>query len=144
MTDRDPRPVGDVCPSLTYQAPRVALAWLERVFGLVPRLVVDDDQGGVRHSELSLGNGVVMVSGERPDEGRFGPRSMGGAAVHLSVCVPDVDGHHARAVAEGATIVQALADTPFGARGYMAEDLEGHRWFFSNYTPGPYWTDGAD
>ena len=48
----------------------------------------------------------------------------------LWVEVADVDGHHARAVDAGATIVRGLDEPGIGYRIYTAEDLEGHRWMF--------------
>jgi uncharacterized glyoxalase superfamily protein PhnB len=44
--------------------------------------------------------------------------------------VDDVDAHHARASAAGATILRLPEDQPYGFRVYTAEDLEGHRWMF--------------
>ncbi len=49
----------------------------------------------------------------------------------LLVEVDDVDAHHARAVAAGATVIRPLEDTEeAGMRLYTAEDPEGHRWMF--------------
>ena len=43
----------------------------------------------------------------------------------------DVDAHHARAVAAGASVIRSLEDSPdAGMRLYTAEDCEGHRWMF--------------
>jgi uncharacterized glyoxalase superfamily protein PhnB len=47
------------------------------------------------------------------------------------VVVDDVDAHHERARAAGATIAAAPADQPHGSRIYRAVDPEGHRWIFS-------------
>jgi uncharacterized glyoxalase superfamily protein PhnB len=47
------------------------------------------------------------------------------------VRVDDVDAHHARAAARGATIADAPQDFPYGERQYSAEDPGGHRWTFS-------------
>jgi uncharacterized glyoxalase superfamily protein PhnB len=45
----------------------------------------------------------------------------------------DVDAHYAKAVAEGAKIVEELQETVYGERQYGAEDLEGHKWLFSQH-----------
>jgi uncharacterized glyoxalase superfamily protein PhnB len=130
----------DIHPSLTYDDAPAAIEYICRVFGFTNRFVVTNDQGGVDHSELSLGTGVVMVSSTRPEMNRYSPRSLGGKlATALSICVEDPDAHHARAVAGGAKIIRPLQDEPYGARGYMAEDPEGHQWYFGNYRPGEYW-----
>lgn len=43
----------------------------------------------------------------------------------------------------GASIVEELKDEEYGSRGYMAEDVEGHVWYFGTYLPGTYWGDGS-
>jgi uncharacterized glyoxalase superfamily protein PhnB len=45
--------------------------------------------------------------------------------------VDDVDAHHARARAAGATIAAPPEDQPYGDRSYRAVDPEGHRWIFA-------------
>ena len=44
--------------------------------------------------------------------------------------VADVDAHHERAVAAGATILRPPEEPGHGHRVYSAEDPEGHRWMF--------------
>jgi uncharacterized glyoxalase superfamily protein PhnB len=44
--------------------------------------------------------------------------------------VDDVEAHHARAAAAGATILRGPGEPGIGYRVYTAEDLEGHRWMF--------------
>ena len=48
----------------------------------------------------------------------------------LFVEVGDVEAHHARAAAHGATIIRGLDEPGVGFRIYTAEDIEGHRWMF--------------
>ena len=131
----------DIHPSLTYDDAPAAIDWLCRAFGFTRRFVVEGEGGRVEHSELSLGTGVVMVSSAKPEGGRISPRGLGGKLpTALSVFVPDPDAHHEHAVAAGARILRPLQDEPYGARGYMAEDPEGHQWYFGDYRPGGYWT----
>lgn len=136
MQQRTP---SDIYPGLTYDDAAGAIEWLCRVFGFTARLVVPGPAGRVEHSELSFGTGVVMVSSPKPADGRVGPRALAGAAQALAVYVADPDAHHARALAGGARVVRQLRDEEYGARGYMARDLEGHSWYFGNYRPGEYW-----
>jgi uncharacterized glyoxalase superfamily protein PhnB len=49
------------------------------------------------------------------------------------VFVADVDAHYGRSRDEGAKIVEELHETVYGERQYAAEDLEGHRWLFSQH-----------
>lgn len=133
------RTPSDIYPGLTYDDAPAAIDWLCRAFGFTRRFVVSGPDGRVEHSELSLGTGVVMVGSPKPEDGRVGPRALAGAAQVLSVFVSDPDAHHDVAVAAGARIVRPLRTEDYGARGYMAQDPEGHLWYFGNYRPGEYW-----
>lgn len=51
----------------------------------------------------------------------------------LTLMVDDVDAHYARATRERAKIVEELHETIYGERQYGVEDLDGHRWIFSQH-----------
>jgi uncharacterized glyoxalase superfamily protein PhnB len=130
-------------PALSYDDAPAAIEWLCRAFGFTRRLVVPRPDGGVLHSELSLGSGVIFDSSARPEEGRLSPRGLAGVHQGLCVLVDDADGHCARARAAGATIVREPRDEEYGARGYQARDPEGHSWYFGDYRPGKLWASSA-
>jgi uncharacterized glyoxalase superfamily protein PhnB len=137
----DPQPTpSTIQPSLSYDDARAAIDWLCRAFGFTARLVVPGPDGTVLHSELSLGPDVIFVSSANPAQGRASPRALRGVHQSLCVLVDDPDAHHARARAAGAKILQELRDEEYGARGYVAEDPEGHRWYFGTYRPGAHWS----
>jgi uncharacterized glyoxalase superfamily protein PhnB len=119
-----------------------AIDWLCKAFGFEVRLRIEGEGGRIEHSELTFGEGLIMVgsSGARTD--RPGglpcksPRALGGANTQaLCVCVDDVDEHCERARAAGARIAEEPATHDYGEeywsdRTYRAEDLEGHQWWF--------------
>lgn len=138
------RTPSDIHPCLSYDDAAKAIAWLCQAFGFTKRFAVTGPDGLVRHSELSLGTGVIMVSSSRPEAFCVSPLQTKGLLTQaLSVYVPDPDAHYQVAVAAGAKVTRPLQDEDYGARGYMVEDLEGHQWYFGNYRPGAYW-DGPD
>lgn len=128
-------------PWLTYDDAPAAIEFLCKAFGFRRRLVVPGENGAVRHSELTLGDGVVMVGSSDVAKQRTSPRNL--AALHGGICVliDDPDAHHARAAAAGAEITQPPQDEHYGGRGYMARDPEGHLWYFGTYVPGAHWTE---
>jgi uncharacterized glyoxalase superfamily protein PhnB len=143
MTVQVTRPTPDGWPrlsaSLAYQDPVRAIDWLVAAFGFEVRIKIPDDAGGIMHSELTFGEAVVMVAGERahgPVIARS-PKSLNGAATQaLFVYVDDIEAHFTRARASGAVEVRALATTDYGAeywsdRGYTVLDPEGHPWHFA-------------
>jgi uncharacterized glyoxalase superfamily protein PhnB len=119
-------------PSLAYRDNRAALAWLESAFGFEPSEVLTDAQGNIVHAEMSHGDGVVMIGSEWADWTRS-PASLGGKntqRVHVRLD-HGIDEHCAHARQAGARIVMEPADQFYGDRTYIAADLEGHYWTFS-------------
>jgi uncharacterized glyoxalase superfamily protein PhnB len=132
-----------VYPHVHYDEPGEAIAWLSRVFGFRERVRMARPDGSVITAKLeSPGGGLVMVAGSSPDFHQWirervpGFREQQGRpwpnlSHTTTVLVSDVDAHHQRASDEGATILMAPTDQPWGLRSYAAIDLEGHQWEFS-------------
>jgi uncharacterized glyoxalase superfamily protein PhnB len=118
-----------IIPTLRYDDPRAAITWLERAFGLDVRAIHENEDGTIGHSELSFGDGLVMI-GERKGGDDF---DTGRAVLYL--VTDDPDGHHDQAVAAGAEILLELTDQPYGSREYAAVDPEGNVWSFGTYDP---------
>ena len=130
----------DIHPCLAYDDAPAAIEWLCRTFGFTKEFVVAGENNRVEHSELSLGTGVIMVGSVKDAENWVSPKHLSGKSTQaLSIYVPDPDRHYQHAVANGAKIIQEIKDEDYGARGYGAEDPEGHQWYFGNYRPGAYW-----
>jgi len=140
-----PTPKGEprLSASLFYEDPRAAIDWLCRAFGFEKRMVVEGDDGTIVHSELTFGEGLVMIGGDGASKkgeawaaSASSPKALGGK-ITATLCffVDDCDAHHAVAVANGATIVRAPTTTDYGDdywtdRTYGALDPEGHVWWF--------------
>ncbi len=133
------RSPSDIYPSISYNNAAAAIEWLCTAFGFVKRFVVTGEGGGIEHSELSLGTGVVMVGSAKPEQGRLSPIGMPGVCQALNVFVEDPDAHYKVAVAAGARVIRELRTEDYGARGYEVLDLENHVWYFGNYRAGEYW-----
>jgi uncharacterized glyoxalase superfamily protein PhnB len=123
-----------------YKNPSKAIDWLCDAFGFEVRLKIEED-GQIHHSELTFGDGVVMVSDEAlsSTKGRKSrsPASIdGGNTQSMFVYVDDLDAHCARARAAGAEILDEPTNHDYGDdywldRGYSCRDLEGHLWWFA-------------
>ena len=119
-------------PSVAYKDNRAALAWLQKAFGFEPSEVLTDTAGKIVHAEMTHGDGVVMIGGEWADWTRS-PASLGGMntqRIHVRI-EHGIDEHCARARQAGAKIVLEPADQFYGDRSYVATDLDGHYWTFS-------------
>jgi uncharacterized glyoxalase superfamily protein PhnB len=114
---------------LLYRDAGAAVEWLAKAFGLEKDEVLTGADGRVQHASMKLGEALVMLGSPGPEF--KGPRALGAVTQNLYVDVDDVEAHHARAVKAGASIIEEPRDTPYGARRFGAEDLEGHRWYFA-------------
>lgn len=126
----------NIFPALRYADADAAVAFLKEAFGATEKAVHRSDDGVIRHAELRLGEGVVML-GQYSEDGWLGgepPRPLA-STVSIYVVVADPDAHHARAVTAGARIVRPLADMDYGSREYSARDGEGNLWSFGTYDP---------
>lgn len=132
--------------SVVYQDAAKAIDWLCNAFGFEVRLKVEGEGGRIEHSELVFGEGVIMVGEEKrhAQKGRAGksPRSVGGANTQsVMIYVDDAVAHCARARAAGGKITYEPKISDYGEDywadcSYECEDLEGHRWWFSERVRG--------
>jgi len=131
-----------IASGLHYRNAAAMIDWLCEAFGFEVRLKVLGEGDRIEHSELTYGEGLIMVSEESlAPGGRFGTRMMspltaGGITQSLMIYVDDVDAHCARARAAGAQIVAEPAlhdygDDYWADRSYGALDPEGHLWWIS-------------
>lgn len=121
-----------VMVGICYRDPRAALTWLEAAFGFETCLLIEGPDGRIAHSEMKVGEGLIMV-GHEWDEHHRSPISLGGLntqSAHVNLD-DDIDAHCARARAAGAKIFREPEDQFYGERLYGAYDLEGHQWTFS-------------
>ena len=134
--------------SVYCRDPAAMIDWLCRAFGFEVRLKVEGEGGRIEHSELTYGEGLIMVGGERTGSAsRWGvdmrsPRAAGCNTQGLMVFVDDVDAHCAQARAAGARIVDEPSVHDYGEeywadRSYGAVDPEGHLWWFVQRLRGP-------
>ncbi|MFI5284160.1 MAG: VOC family protein [Candidatus Dormibacterales bacterium] len=132
-----------VIPMMAYEDGPAAMDWLCRAFGFRERTRIVTSEGRLSHGELAVGDGLIMLA--TPSPHYRGPKrhreSCAGASkwsevpyiidgVH--VYVDDVKAHFARAVEAGAMVLSPV-ETGDGGLRYRAEDLEGHRWMFSQH-----------
>lgn len=135
--------------AVVYRDAAAAIKWLCEAFGFAVRLKVEGDQGQIVHSELTFGEGLIMVAQEESQSHRHwkntmrSPKSLNGATTQsIMFFVDDAEAHCAQARAHGARIVEEPATHDYGAdhwsdRSYGALDLEGHLWWVTQRLRNP-------
>jgi uncharacterized glyoxalase superfamily protein PhnB len=116
MLSNRSRPSSTVIPVLAAEDVLAASAWLCEAFGFEERLRIADHR-----VQLCAGDGAVILA----------QGATGTPADSVMVRVEDADAHHARALKQGARILDPPTDRPYGERQYSAEDPAGRRWTFS-------------
>ena len=114
MSDWKPEGWHSVTPRLFTHDEAKLVDFLRRAFGAT------GDFHAERPSELRIGDSIVMVSGTF--EGR------GPTEAFLYLYVEDADATHARAIAGGATSLEAPCETPYGDRRATVRDPSGNVW----------------
>jgi uncharacterized glyoxalase superfamily protein PhnB len=132
-----------ISSSVFYQDAAAAIDWLCSAFGFEIRLKVEGDNGRIEHSELTYGEGLIMVAQESRNSERpwknvmRSPKSLNGETTQsIMFFVDDADLHCANARRHGARIVEEPATHDYGAdywsdRSYGALDPEGHMWWIT-------------
>jgi uncharacterized glyoxalase superfamily protein PhnB len=135
--------------AIVYQNAAAAIDWLCKAFGFEIRLKIAGDNGRIEHSELTCGEGLIMVAQETPQSERpwkrimRSPKSLDGATTQsIMMFVDDAEAHCAHARAHGARIVEEPATHDYGAeywadRSYGAVDPEGHLWWITQRLRNP-------
>jgi len=117
-----------VVPVLVYDDVGKAIEWLCGTFGFRERLRAARPGGPVMHAQLAVGDGALMLGRQGAE---FRPPRSNEVSQYVIVHVENVDRHFEHARQSGARVLKSPADMPFGERQYTVEDLEGHRWTFS-------------
>jgi uncharacterized glyoxalase superfamily protein PhnB len=85
------------------------------------------------HAEIRIGDSVIMLMDEMPEQGGRGPKSLGGTPVGFFVYGDNVDAAWKRAVDAGAKVIMPLADQFWGDRTGCLEDPFGHKWWLAQH-----------
>jgi uncharacterized glyoxalase superfamily protein PhnB len=122
-----------ISPYLFYDDVGAAVEFLVRALGFSEQMRVATPSGGV-HAQVKLGDQIVMLGQGGWDKGHATPSVLGRVTSGVFVYLDEADAHYAKAQAEGAEIVEPLADLAYG-RSYTVRDPQGHTWYFTSPKP---------
>jgi uncharacterized glyoxalase superfamily protein PhnB len=112
-----------------YADAGAAMDWLIRVFAFTERARDKNSDGTVRHGELLLDNGGVLMLGSPGPDFR-GPAELGAVTQLQCITVTDLPAHRERTQTAGASVSE-ISTRAGRARSYTVNDPEGHSWYFS-------------
>jgi PhnB protein len=123
-----------VTPYLIVKGGAAAVDFYKKVFGAVERLRMDGPGGKLGHTELMIGDSVIMMADEYPEmTNALGPTTIGGSPVSLVVYVPDVDAVVEKAVEAGGKLERPIETKFYGDRMGTVKDPFGHIWHIATH-----------
>jgi uncharacterized glyoxalase superfamily protein PhnB len=132
-TQAIPKGYHTITPSLFVSGAEKAIDFYKKAFGAEERMRFPAPDGSIMHAELLIGDSIVMLADEMPDQGGRGPKAIGGTPVSFFVYRENVDAAWKQAVDAGATPIMPLADQFWGDRTGCLEDPFGHRWWLAQH-----------
>jgi uncharacterized glyoxalase superfamily protein PhnB len=128
-----PKGYHTVTPNICVAGADRAIDFYKRAFGAEELSRFPAPDGKIMHAEIRIGDSVVMLGDEMPDQGARSPKSYGGTPVGFFIYKDNVDSAWKQAVDAGAKAVVPLADQFWGDRTGCLEDPFGHRWWLAQH-----------
>jgi len=115
-------------PQLIISDGAAAIEFYKKAFGVDELRRWSNDDGSVHVAELSFQGAIFHIRQESVKQYNLSPATAGGNTVILGIFVSDVDAIIDRAVAAGATLLNAPQDYEYGYRQGNIKDPYGHHW----------------
>lgn len=124
-----PRGYRTATTCLTVYDVDAAIAFYQAAFGaeLLTRQSAADDAVAI-HATLKIGNSIVALNPEAPEQGILAPLSLGACSGQIHLYQDNVDLSWERALEAGARIHTPLYDAYWGDRTGILVDGNGHLW----------------
>ena len=122
-----------VTPYLIVSNGADAIAFYAKAFGAAERMRHTMPDGRIGHAELTIGDSMVMLADESPEQNARGPGALDFSPVGLHLFVEDVDAVIMRAAEAGATVIRPVADQFYGDRNGSVRDPFGHVWHVTTH-----------
>jgi len=122
-----------VTPSLFVAGAAKAIDFYKKALGAEEMMRFPAPDGTIMHAQIRIGDSIIMLGDEMPDQGGRSPKSIGGTPVSFFVYGENVDAAWKRAVDAGAKPVVPLADQFWGDRTGCLEDPFGHQWWLAQH-----------
>lgn len=123
------KPVPDgyhtVTPYLVIPDVAGLIDFLEQVFDVTEKEIMEQPDGSIMHAEVRIGDSAIMM-GEATDEFPAMPGM-------LHVYLEDVDDAYRRALAAGAESLREPTDEFYGDRAAGVQDAFGNQWWMATH-----------
>jgi PhnB protein len=128
-----PQGYHNVTPSLTFKGTEEAIVWYKNVFGAKEKMKLDGPDKKIMHAELTIGDSMIFLAEENPQNKNKTPKSTNGNSISLHLYVEDVDATIKKAVQNGATLTMPSMDMFYGDRCGCIDDPFGYTWLLATH-----------
>ena len=106
-----------------------AMAFYQAAFGAETLTRISDaEDAPALHATIKIGNSIIALNREAPEQGIFSPASLGACSSQVHLYVDDVEASWERAVEAGAMVFTPVYDAYWGDRVGVLRDGNGHLW----------------
>jgi len=128
-----PKGYHTVTPSIVVDGAAKAIDFYKKALGAEEIMRFPGPDGKIMHAEIRIGDSVIMLVDQMPEQGGRGPKLIGGTPVSFFVYGENVDAAWKRAVDAGAKPIMPLDDQFWGDRTGLLEDPYGHHWWLAQH-----------
>lgn len=135
MSRAIPEGFHSVTPMLVLKDARKAIDFYKNALGAEELFVMPGPDGkGVMHAEMRIGDSIIMMGEEHPQEQCKSAETIGGSPVSFYIYLQDVDEAFRVAVAAGARELMPVAEMFWGDRMGTVLDPFGYSWSLASHT----------
>ena len=135
MTQKIPEGYRTVTPMLMFKDTRTAIEFYKRAFGAQEHYAMPGPDGkGVMHAEVQIGNSIIMMGDEHPQQPCKSAETIGSSPVSFYLYVENVDEAFRAAIGAGATTDIEVQEMFWGDRMGSVKDPFGYSWSLATHT----------
>jgi uncharacterized glyoxalase superfamily protein PhnB len=135
MTKAIPEGFHSVTPYLVFKDARKAIEFYKQAFGARERFAMPGPDGtGVMHAEIRIGNSIIMMSEENPQQPCKSAEIAGGSPVSFYLYLENVDETFPIALKAGAEVRMPVQEMFWGDRAGTVQDPFGYSWTLATHS----------
>jgi len=135
MTQAIPEEFHSVTSFLMFRDARKAIEFYQRAFGAEEIMAMPNPDGkGVMHAEIRIGDSIIMMGEECPNQPCKSAETLGGSPVSFYLYLENVDQAFETALAAGAEVQMPVQDMFWGDRVGTVQDPFGYSWSLASHT----------
>ncbi|OGT98149.1 MAG: glyoxalase [Geobacteraceae bacterium GWC2_48_7] len=135
MTKARPEGYHSLTPTFVFKDARKAIEFYKDAFDAKEHYAMPGPDGkGVMHAEISIGDSIIMMGEENPQQPYRSAETLGESPISFYYYVENVDKAFSRAVEAGAEVTMPVEEMFWGDRMGAVRDPFGYSWMIATHT----------